>query len=31
MRRNLNVGLQSDAFNPVEEPDSFDGVYACDR
>ncbi|KAL3135077.1 hypothetical protein ABBQ32_008022 [Trebouxia sp. C0010 RCD-2024] len=20
----------SDAFNPVEEPDSFDGMYACD-
>ena len=24
-------GLQSDAFNPVEDPDSFDDMYACDR
>lgn len=23
--------MQSEAFNPVEEPDSFDGMYACDR
>jgi len=25
------LGLQSDAFNPVEDPDSFDDMYACDR
>lgn len=27
----MSVALQSEGFNPVEEPDSFDGMYACDR